>query len=37
MYAIVKPATRPVVKSAMLSAVIHRVVMRYHWDGVSLR
>ena len=31
-----KPATKHVVKSATLSAVIHRVGMRYRWDGVSL-
>lgn len=35
--AIAKRATKPEVKSVMLSAVIHLVGMRYLWDGVSLR
>ena len=36
MFAIVKHVTKPAVRNAMLSVVIHHVVMRYRLVGVSL-
>ena len=36
MFAIVKHVTKPAVRNAMLSVVIHHVVMLYRLVGVSL-